>query len=141
MPTTAFATPTPTISSAEETPLWPTRALYVVNNTFVKDRAAGGTCVRYGGTATVVLRNNLLVGAGTLLGGTGGSVTMEGNLPVATFPFADQAGYADLVGCARGVRGDGPRAACRAPTVAPPRRAAHARAPWKYRAPKIVRRP
>lgn len=81
------------VSFAEETQMWPTQELYVVHNTIVNDRAAGGTFVRYGGTATVVLRNNLLVGAGTVLAGTGGSVTMEGNLPVPTFPFADQAGY------------------------------------------------
>ncbi len=81
------------VSFAAETQMWPTQELYVVNNTIVNDRAAGGTFVRYSGTATVVLRNNLFIGGGTVLGGTGGSVTMDGNLAMTTFAFADRAGY------------------------------------------------
>lgn len=103
------------VSFAEESQMWPTQALYVVNNTFVNERTAGGTFVRYGGAATVVSRNNLYIGAGTVLGGTGGSTTAERDLARPTFPFADQASYdyhllagspAIDVGVAPGMAGD-----------------------------------
>ena len=81
------------VSFAEENQMWPIQELYVVNNTVVNDRVRGATFVRYGGTPAVVLRNNLFVGAGMVLSGSGGSVTMEGNLNMASFPFADAANY------------------------------------------------
>ncbi|MCG3190502.1 MAG: hypothetical protein LKCHEGNO_03235 [Burkholderiaceae bacterium] len=97
----------------------PSSTFYVVNNTFVNDRAQGGTFVQVsaGGTAMATLRNNLFVGPGTVV--SGGTVTQANNLttnapnfvsigtfdyrPTSTTPGIDQgsapgtAGTFDLV--------------------------------------------
>jgi len=60
------------------------KTLYVVNNTFVNDRTAGGTFVQISGgsAATATLRNNLFVGPGTVV--SGGATTQVSNLAIAT---------------------------------------------------------
>lgn len=68
----------------------PMQAVYIVNNTFVNERAAGGTFVRLMGTPTAVLRNNLFVGNGTVLTG---AATQEGNLQTDAPGFVDRAGF------------------------------------------------
>ena len=58
------------ITSGEETPLNPTQAVYLVNNTIVNDLASGTFTSFIGGT-TALLENNIFHGAGTVT--TGGS--------------------------------------------------------------------
>ena len=54
----------------EESPHNPTQALYLLNNTLVHHRIAGGTFVRLLGTPTTAFTNNLFVGPGTRTSGT-----------------------------------------------------------------------
>lgn len=65
----------------------PSSTLYVVNNTFVNDRAQGGTFVQISGGATAMatLRNNLFVGPGTVV--SGGTVTQATNLTTSAPNF------------------------------------------------------
>lgn len=57
------------------------KSLYVVNNTFVNDRTAGGTFVSISGGSTATVQNNLFVGNGTVVGGT---ATQVSNLKINT---------------------------------------------------------
>jgi hypothetical protein len=52
----------------------PSQTLYVVNNTFVNDRASG-TFVELSGGTTATLQNNLFVGNGTVVSGTATQIT------------------------------------------------------------------
>lgn len=69
----------------------PSQTLYVVNNTFVNDRASGIFVELSGGT-TATLQNNLIVGNGTLVSGTATQVTnLRTNTPafvnIGTFDY------------------------------------------------------
>jgi hypothetical protein len=64
----------------------PSQTLYVVNNTFVNDRASG-TFVELSGGTTATLKNNLFVGNGTLV--SGGTVTQVANLRTSTPNFVN----------------------------------------------------
>jgi MYXO-CTERM domain-containing protein len=87
----ASTTDNPTLLSyAAESTSNPMQAVYVVNNTFVNERAAGGTFVRIVGTPTAVLRNNLFVGPGTVLNG---AAIQAGNLQTDAPLFVDRAGF------------------------------------------------
>jgi MYXO-CTERM domain-containing protein len=69
----------------------PDTHLYVVNNTFVNDRASGGTFVRVAsGAATAVVTNNLFVGPGTVLDGPG---TEQASVTTDAPGLVDRAGY------------------------------------------------
>jgi hypothetical protein len=57
------------------------KTLYVVNNTFVNDRTAGGTFVSIAGGSTATVQNNLFVGNGTTVSGT---ATQVSNLKINT---------------------------------------------------------
>lgn len=71
--------------------------LFVVHNTFVNDNGSTPGFVRVSNTdeAQVVLRNNLLIGAGDLLREEGGAATVvdEGNLQTDTPGVVDAAAY------------------------------------------------
>ncbi len=70
--------------------------LFMVNNTIVNDNAAAPGFVVVHVADEVVLRNNLFVGAGTMLqidGGTSPAVTDEGNLQTDMPGLVDQAGF------------------------------------------------
>lgn len=54
-----------------------TQDLYVVNNTVVNDRSAGGTFLSIGGSTPTVIRNNIFYGPGTKW--SGGAVTASNN--------------------------------------------------------------
>jgi len=69
----------------------PSQTLYVVNNTFVNDRASG-TFVELSGGTTATLQNNLIVGNGTLVTGTATQISnLRANPPnfvsVGTFDY------------------------------------------------------
>ncbi|OJH42685.1 hypothetical protein BON30_05760 [Cystobacter ferrugineus] len=64
----------------------PEQALFVINNTFVNDRTAGGTFVRIVSSPTARIINNLFIGAGTPVSGT---ATQVSNL------VTDRAGLVD----------------------------------------------
>jgi len=66
------------------------KTLYVVNNTFVNDRTAGGTFVDVSGPSTVTVQNNLFVGNGTLVSGT---VTQVTNRSTNTPAFVDRGAF------------------------------------------------
>lgn len=67
----------------------PSKALYVVNNTFVNDRASG-TFISVAGGSAATVRNNLFVGNGTLVSGT---ATQASNLRTDTPNFVDIAAF------------------------------------------------
>jgi hypothetical protein len=67
----------------------PSQTLYVVNNTFVNDRASG-TFVELSGGTTATLQNNLFVGGGSVVSGTATQVT---NRTTSTPSFVDRAGF------------------------------------------------
>ena len=69
------------VTYGEEGLLRPSHNLYVVNNTFVNDRTAGGTFVFVQGGSTATVQNNLFVGIGTAVSGT---ATQTSNLKIAT---------------------------------------------------------
>ena len=75
----------------------PDNRLFVVHNTFVNDNSSMPGFVRAGNTdqASVVLRNNLLIGAGTLWAEEGGAATVvdEGNLQTDTPDVIDATAY------------------------------------------------
>jgi hypothetical protein len=64
----------------------PSQTLYVVNNTFVNDRASG-TFVELSGGTTATLQNNLFVGNGTVV--SGGAVTQTTNRTTTTPNFVN----------------------------------------------------
>jgi len=75
----------------EEGLINPSKTLYVVNNTFVNDRA-GGMFLDISGPSTATVQNNLFVGNGTLVSGTATQVTnLRTNAPnfvnVGTFDY------------------------------------------------------
>jgi hypothetical protein len=63
--------------------------LYVVNNTFVNDRASG-TFVELSGGTTATLQNNLFVGNGSVVSGTATQIT---NRTTTTPNFIDRAAF------------------------------------------------
>jgi hypothetical protein len=65
------------------------KALYIVNNTFVNDRTQGNIFVQITGgpTATATLQNNLFIGNGTPV--SGGTVTQVSNLTINTAAAAN----------------------------------------------------
>ncbi len=65
--------------------------LYVVNNTFLNDRSAGGTFLQISSAVTVpvLAQNNLFVGTGTF--SSQGSTIDRNNLKVASYAFVDRA--------------------------------------------------
>jgi hypothetical protein len=65
----------------------PNQTLYVVNNTFVNDRASG-TFVELSGGTTATLQNNLFVGGGTVV--SGGTVTQATNRTTNTPNFVNR---------------------------------------------------
>jgi len=67
----------------------PNKTLYVVNNTFVNDRASG-TFISVAGGSAATVRNNLFVGNGTLVGGT---ATQVSNLRTDTPNFVNIAAF------------------------------------------------
>jgi hypothetical protein len=68
----------------------PSQTLYVVNNTFVNDRGSG-TFVELSGGTTATLKNNLIVGNGTLV--SGGTVTQVSNLRTNAPNFANAGAF------------------------------------------------
>jgi len=77
------------LAFAEEGATNPSQDLYVVNNTFVNDRATG-TFVRNSASTPAIVVNNIFVGDGTVLEGPGDTT---GNLPTGDAGFVDRAGY------------------------------------------------
>lgn len=78
------------IAHAPEGDKNPTQALYVINNTFVNDRD-GGIFVRVRGNPSAVrVVNNLIIGKGTLLVGSGETLA---NLVTDTPRFVDRAHF------------------------------------------------
>jgi hypothetical protein len=67
----------------------PSQTLYVVNNTFVNDRASG-TFVELSGGTTATLQNNLFVGNGSVVSGTATQIT---NRTTTTPNFIDRAAF------------------------------------------------
>lgn len=78
------------LSFAAEGASNPMQALYVVHNTFVNDRASGGTFIRTGSTPAAVVTNNLFVGTGTLVDG---EATMTSNLQTSDPVFVSRANF------------------------------------------------
>jgi MYXO-CTERM domain-containing protein len=67
--------------------------LYVVNNTFVNDRAAGGTFINVAASVTTaaVVKNNLFVGPGSVISQS--AATQAANLAVSDAMLVDPARY------------------------------------------------
>lgn len=82
------ATENPTLLAYGEEGLnHPGKELYVVNNTFVNDRANGGTFIAIAaGTAVAKVLNNLFAGGGTQVSGK--AADTAGNVSAANPPFA-----------------------------------------------------
>ncbi|MBE7467018.1 MAG: PKD domain-containing protein [Planctomycetes bacterium] len=79
------------LSYAEEGATNAVQELYVVHNTFVNERTAGGTFVRVSGTpAQSKLINNIFAGPGTVLSGTGTQTT---NLASSSPGLVNASGY------------------------------------------------
>ena len=72
-----------------------TRDLYVINNTIVNNRTAGGNFISIGGSTATVIRNNIFYGPGSSW--SGGIVTSSNNYVSTTLDnaprFADPAAY------------------------------------------------
>ncbi len=81
--------PTMIAFAAEHNQNKPQQLLYVVNNTFVNDRA-GGIFVNNHSVAPAILINNLFVGQGTVLAGPG---EQKQNLAVEEAGFKNRAAY------------------------------------------------
>jgi MYXO-CTERM domain-containing protein len=75
------------------TPENPGQTLFVVNNTFVNDRTAGGTFINVGGAITtpVVIINNIFLGVGTIT--TQASATQRTNFAQADPKLVDRLAY------------------------------------------------
>lgn len=78
------------ITYAEEGASNPAQALWLVNNTLVNDRPAGGTFIRITGTPAGAAINNLCVGAGTTLSG---ALAASHSLTLPGATLVNQAGY------------------------------------------------
>ena len=78
------------ITYAEEGASNPAQALWLVNNTLVNDRPAGGTFIRVAGTPAGAAINNLFVGAGTT---PSGALAASHNLTLPGGALVNQAGY------------------------------------------------
>jgi hypothetical protein len=80
------------LTYAQETPSNPDLHLYVVNNTFVNDRSAGGTAVRVSASADAAsIVNNIFVGSGTTVDQS--SATKVGNCTPADAKFVAPASF------------------------------------------------
>jgi hypothetical protein len=81
------------LAYGEENSLNANSQLTVVNNTFVNDRAAGGTAVfvAAGVTTPAIVANNIAVGAGTFVNQP--SAQLSGNCQVVDPQFVNRAGY------------------------------------------------
>ena len=78
------------VISGEEGATNPSQTLYIINNTFVNDRGSG-TFVELAGGTTATLRNNLIVGNGTLV--SGGTVTQVSNLRTSAPNFVNPGAF------------------------------------------------
>ncbi|WNG30298.1 hypothetical protein F0U62_44525 [Cystobacter fuscus] len=68
----------------------PEQALFIINNTLVNDRTAGGTFVRIAGSPTARIINNLFIGTGTRISGT---ATQVSNLDTDKSGFVNPASF------------------------------------------------
>ena len=80
------------VSYAEEGATNPDQRLFVVNNTFVNDRTAGGGFIKVVGSVPAVVQNNLFIGTGTVYTGPG-TGNLISNLATADAGFVDRAGF------------------------------------------------
>lgn len=71
-----------------------THKLYLVNNTLVNDRSAGGIFINAaGGTSAIQLTNNLFVGTGTDVSGPSAAITKTTNRLGSSADLVNQPGY------------------------------------------------
>lgn len=71
-----------------------THKLYLVNNTLVNDRSAGGIFINAaGGTSAIQLTNNLFVGPGTDVSGPSAAITKTTNRLGSSADLLNQPGY------------------------------------------------
>lgn len=71
-----------------------THKLYLVNNTLVNDRSAGGIFINAaGGTSAIQLTNNLFVGSGTDVSGPNAAITRTTNRLGSSADLVNQPGY------------------------------------------------